>query len=204
MTLAAGDDPTVTTPVGQIQGQLKANQLEIANREATIKELQGRISEYQGRLNMQPAAQQELAELTRGYDQSKSNFDDLLKKKNESVMATSMEQMQQGERFTILDPPTLPTEPDFPNRLKFCGIGLGLGLVFGAAIAGAVELMDDRLHSEKDLKALLPTSVIAEIPQIVIPADQERNRRKLALGWALTAAVFVTIIAGAAFSFLHG
>lgn len=201
---SAGNDVTVTSPIGQIQGQLKANQLEIANREAAIKQLQARINEYQGRLNLQPATQQELAALTRGYDQSKSNFDDLLKKKNESVMATSMEQMQQGERFTILDPPTLPTEPDFPNRLKFCGIGLGLGLVFGVAIAGAFELMDDRLHSEKDLKALLPTSVIAEIPQVVIPADQERGRRKLALGWALTAAVFVTIAAGAAFSFLHG
>jgi polysaccharide biosynthesis transport protein len=202
-TSAAGD-PNVTSPVGQIQGQLKANQLEISNREAAINELKGRINEYQGRLNLQPATQQQLTELTRGYDQSKANYDELLKKKNESVMATSMEQMQQGERFTILDPPTLPLAPDFPNRLKFCGIGLGLGLIFGAIVAGAFELMDDRMHSEKDIKALLPTSVIAEIPQVVIPADQERGRRKLALGWALTAAVFVTIIAGAAFSFLHG
>ncbi len=200
----ANNDPTVTSPVGQIQGQLKANQLEISNREAAIKELQQRINDYQGRLNLQPATQQELAELTRGYEQSKSNYDDLLKKKNESVMATSMEQLQQGERFTILDAPTLPTSPDFPNRLKFCGIGLGLGLVFGVITAGAFELMDDRLHSEKDLKGLLPTSVIAEIPQIVIPADQERTRKKLVIGWALTAAVFVSIIAAAAFSFLHG
>jgi polysaccharide biosynthesis transport protein len=112
--------------------------------------------------------------------------------------------MEQGERFTILDAPTLPTAPDFPNRLKFCGIGLGLGLILGAIVAGGFELMDDRLHGEKEIKGLLPTTVIAEIPQVTIPADEEKTKRKLALGWALTAAVFVTIIAGAAISFLHG
>jgi hypothetical protein len=31
--------------------------------------------------------------LERGYDQSKVNYDDLLKKKNESAMATNMERM---------------------------------------------------------------------------------------------------------------
>ena len=197
-------DAALTSPISQVQGQLKSNQLEITNREQAISSLKERINEYQSRLNLQPSTEQELAELTRGYDQSKSNYDDLLKKKNESEMATSMEQMEQGERFTILDAPTLPTLPDFPNRLKFCGIGLGLGLVLGAIVAGGFELMDDRLHGEKDIKALLPMPVIAEIPQVMIASDEEKSRRKLALGWVLTAAVFVTIIAGAAISFLHG
>ena len=201
---SSADPSTLTSPISQVQGQLKSNQLEIANREQAITELKGRINEYQGRLNLQPTTEQELAELTRGYEQSKSNYDELLKKKNESQMATSLEQMEQGERFTILDAPTLPTAPDFPNRLKFCGIGLGLGLVLGAAVAGGFELMDDRLHGEKEIKDLLPTTVLAEIPQVTIAADEEKTKRKLALGWALTAAVFVTIIAGAAISFLHG
>ncbi len=71
-----------------------------------------------------------MADLTRGYDQSKANYDDLLKKKNESKMATSMELLQQGERFRIVDPPSYPRRPEFPNRLKFCGMGLGIGLGF--------------------------------------------------------------------------
>ena len=56
-------------------------------------------------------------------------------------------------------------QPDFPNRLKFCGIGLGVGLALGLIVAGGFEFMDDRLHSEKEIKALLPMKVISEIPR---------------------------------------
>ncbi len=72
-----------TTPVTtrQLQGQLQANQLEIANRENSIKSLEARIGDYQGRLNLEPSTEQQLEELTRDYNQSKANYDDLLKKK---------------------------------------------------------------------------------------------------------------------------
>ena len=61
--------------------------------------------------------------------------------------------MQKGERFSMLDPPSLPLKPDFPNRLKFCAIGLAFGLALGLVVAGGFEFMDDRLHSEKEIKA---------------------------------------------------
>jgi hypothetical protein len=152
---------------------------------------------------MAPATEQELADLTRGYDQSKANYDELLKKKNQSEMATSMEAMQQGQRFTILDPPSLPSKPDFPDRLKFCGIGVGLGLALGVLAAGAFEFMDDRLHSEKEITNLLPIAVISEIPQVVSPNDKRMEKRKLAIGWATTATVLGIILAGSVFSLLH-
>jgi succinoglycan biosynthesis transport protein ExoP len=119
-------------------------------------------------------------------------------------MATSMELLQQGERFKILDPPSLPQRPDFPNRLKFCGIGLGLGLTLGVVVAGAFEFMDDRLHSAKEIRKLLPTEVIGEIPSIMNVADSQRSRRRLWLGWMTAIIVPGAILAGSAFSYLRG
>jgi uncharacterized protein involved in exopolysaccharide biosynthesis len=187
----------------QLQSQLQATEAEITNREQAVTALKARVNGYQGRLNDEPASEQQLADLTRGYDQSKANYDDLLKKKNESEMATSMEQMQQGERFTMLDPPSLPLKPDFPNRLKFCGIGLGVGLALGLIVVGSFEVMDDRMHSEKEIKILLPVAVLSEIPEIVNPADERTGKKKLVLGWAMTAVVAATILAGSAFSYLR-
>ncbi len=148
--------------------------------------------------------EQQLSDLTRGYEQSKANYDELLKKKNESAMATSMELLQQGERFRIIDPPSFPQKPDFPNRLKFCGIGLGIGLVLGVVVAGGFEMIDDRLYSEKEIKDLMPVAIISEIPEILNLSDQQASKRKMWLGWAMAALVFATILAGSAFSYLHG
>jgi polysaccharide chain length determinant protein (PEP-CTERM system associated) len=197
-------DPGQSVASAQIQSQLRSNKLEIANRERSIAGLKVKIDEYQGRLNQEPIREQQLADLTRGYEQSKANYDDLLKKKNGSAMATSMVMMQQGERFTIVDPPSLPAKPEFPNRLKFCGFGLVLGMGLGVVVAGAFEMKDDRVHGEKELKNLLPAMIIAEIPAIVNDADQRRAQRRMWLGWATAVIVGVTILAGSAFSYLRG
>jgi polysaccharide biosynthesis transport protein len=199
---ASVSDPS--SPMAQLQGQVQANKVEIANRERGVAELQAKVTDYQSRLNQEPVREQQLSDLTRGYEQSKANYDELLKKKNESAMATSMELLQQGERFRIIDPPSLPLKPDFPNRMKFCGIGLAIGLALGAAAAGAFEMMDDRVYEEKDLQKLLPVAVISEIPAITSVADEQNERKRLWLGWATAALVTVTILLGSAFSYLRG
>ena len=188
----------------QLQGQLRANQVEIRNHEQMITDLKFKINDYQARLNQEPVREQQLADLTRGYDQSKATYDDLLKKKNESAMATSMELLQQGEHFRMIDPPSLPIKPSFPNRLKFCGIGLVVGLALGAGVVGVLEMMDDRVYSEQELKSLLPVSVMSEIPAITTPADERGEQKRLWLGWATAAVVAATILAGSAISYLRG
>jgi succinoglycan biosynthesis transport protein ExoP len=198
-----GMDPLQSSPLLQLQGQLKANQGEIANREQALAGLKARVNSYQDRLNSAPTREQQLADLTRGYDQTKANYDELLKKQNNSAMATSMEHMQQGERFSVIDPPSLPVRPDFPNRLRFCGIGLGVGVAFGLVVVVGLEFMDDRLHSEKELKILLPMAILSEIPEVVSPSDERSRKKKMLFGWAATALVVTTILAGSALSYLH-
>ena len=200
----APDTRDASSPMVQLQGQLQANRIEIANRERGVEELKAKVVDYQARLNQEPVREQELSDLTRGYEQSKANYDELLKKKNESAMATSMELLQQGERFRIIDPPSLPVKPNFPNRLKFCGVGLLIGLALGTVVAGAFELMDDRIHDEKELQKLLPVAVISEIPASTVATEERKEQRRLRLGWATAVFVSVTILLGSAFSYLHG
>jgi succinoglycan biosynthesis transport protein ExoP len=195
-------DPTLSGPALQTQSELQANQMEISNREKAIVDLKSRIGGYEGRLNAEPSTAQQLTDLTRGYDQSKANYDELLKKKDDSAMATSMEKLQQGERFTVLDAPTLPTAPDFPNRLKFCALGLGAGIALGFVVALAFEFLDDRIYNGKEIKALLPMAIISEVPECVNPIDERNTKRRLVLGWVTTAFVATAILAGSIVSFI--
>lgn len=203
---APSDTPDITagSPMAQLQNQLEANKIEIANRQRAVAEVKAKINAGQAHLNQEPVREEQLSELTRGYEQSQANYNDLLKKKNESELATSMELRQQGEHFRVLDPPSLPVTPFSPNRLKLCGIGLFGGIVLGAMFTAGAEMMDDRLYSEKDLKELIHADVISEIPNIITMDEEKRRKRIAHLQWASTAAVFAVIAAGCAFSYFRG
>jgi len=188
----------------EVQSQLKANQLEIANRQETIQELKKKINDYQARLNQTPVREQQLADLSRDYEQSKANYESLLAKKNQSELATNLEKRQEGEHFRILDPPSLPVKPYSPNRFKLACIGLFAGCVLGAASVAARELTDDRIYSEKELKKLLPGNVLTEIPPLFTPEEDKRQRRRAWRDLLVVSTIFFCIMAGVAMNYLRG
>jgi succinoglycan biosynthesis transport protein ExoP len=193
-----------TAPMLEMESQLKANRLEIANREAEIKDEQGKINQYQARLNMAPVMEQQYADITRDYDQSKTDYEALLAKKNQSEMSTDLEKTEQGERFRMLDPPNLPVRPYKPNRLMLCGAGLAVGLVLGGGLAFGHEMLSGKIYSEREIKKLIPFDVIAEIPPIESLEEQSCHRRGAWIAGAAAVVVVGFILLGSAVTYLYG
>ena len=203
-TAAASPTEPKSAATLEMESQLKANRAEIANHEAAIRDLQGKVGQYQGRLNMAPVMEQQFADLTRDYEQSKTNYDSLLAKRNQSEMATNLERTQQGEHFRMLDPASLPTRPYKPKRLQLCGIGLLVGLMFGGATSYGREKLSGKIFSEREIKKLVPFDVIAEIPAIETPQEQAAHQRS---NWAVGfSSLIVTsaILLGAVITYLYG
>lgn len=198
----ASDDPTISSSLMQLQAQLHANQLEISGREREISDLNAKIAKYEGLEVGAPAVAQQLADLSRGYEQSKKDYDELQKKKSDMEQSYRLEVTQQGEQFKVLDPASLPLKPDFPKRLKLCGMGLGVGIGLGLLVVVALEFFDDRMHSEADIKAMLPVAVLSEIPEVFSPSDLRAARRKMVISWVATGIAVVTVLAGSALSYL--
>jgi uncharacterized protein involved in exopolysaccharide biosynthesis len=174
IAVSAGDSQSLSA-FTQLQSQLKANELEIANRKAEIKKIENDIDSYQQRLNLAPAREQELASITRDHEQSRLNYESLLAKKNQSAMATNLEKRQQGEQFRMIDPPSLPQKPYFPNRLFFSLGGLALGLALGIAILLAMEFVSPRVYGELELQAIVPTALLITIPPMPTPVESRRT-----------------------------
>jgi uncharacterized protein involved in exopolysaccharide biosynthesis len=188
----------------QLEGQLKANQIEISSRQRAIEATERQIGAYQARLNQAPVREQEYVDITRGYEQSKANYDSLLKKKNDSELATNLELRQQGEHFRILDPPSFPQKPYSPNRMKLCAMGLGIGVLLGAALALGLEFLDDRVYDEEQLKELLPVGILSEIPSITTAQEDRRRRISLRVLLATATVMFIAIGLGSALTFFKG
>jgi polysaccharide biosynthesis transport protein len=193
-----------SAPLLDLESQLKANRTELANRQASVREFEGKIGEYQSRLNRAPVMEQQFTDITRDYEQSKANYDSLLAKKNQSEMATDLEKTQQGEHFRMLDPPNLPIRPDKPNRLKLCALGLIVGLIFGSAAAAGSEIIGGRVQTEREIKKLVPFEILAEIPTLQTPVEQAAARRSALLAGAAAAAILFVIAAGSAITYLRG
>ena len=191
-------------PLMEVESQLKGNQIEIANRQRTIADLEGKINEYQARLNGAPVREEELADLTRDYDQSQKDYDSLLARRNQSELATNLNKSQEGEHFSMIDPPNLPTKPYSPDRFKLSLAGLFVGLVLGAGVTAGTEFVDDRVYRQEDFKKLLAVEVMAEIPPLPTPEEESRGRRRLVLESVLAGALSLITLAGVAFSFLRG
>ncbi len=188
----------------EVESQIKANKVEIENHQRSIQDLQRKIGEYRGRLNMTPVREQQMAALTRDYEQSRKNYEQLLAKRDQSGMATELEKQQQGEQFRVLDPPNLPQKPYSPNRLKLNLIGLVAGLMVGMAVLAGAEVVDDRIHSKEELAAIVSAPVLSEIPPLTTALENVQHVRAEWLQRSTLSVMAVLIAAGFATTYLLG
>jgi polysaccharide chain length determinant protein (PEP-CTERM system associated) len=179
------------SPMMQVQSQVKANRLEIQNYQQREKQIESDITAYQARLNLTPETEQELADISRGYEESKANYNSLLQKQNDSQLATNLEQRQQGEQFRILDPPSLPMRPSAPDHLLISLAGLMVGLAVGAGLTAFLEMTDVRVRQERDLEDVVPIRVLVGIPHLDVPGE---DRTRALLGRVQLGAVVIMAI----------
>ena len=197
-------DPSASTAIMQVQSQLKANQLEISNIQQHERNLESQITAYQGRLNLTPETEQELTAISRGYEESKSNYDSLQQKQMQSQLATSLEEQQQGERFRIIDPPSLPRKPSTPNYLWFSFAGLLAGLSVGLGLTILLEITNVRVRQEKDLLGIVPAGILVGIPHLSTPDEARSRARQWRMELGAATAVLVLIVLGNFYAFLKG
>lgn len=199
----SGKDSTIS-PMAQLESQLKATDLEIINRRQEVRTLESEIEQYQARLNLTPIREQELADVERNHQQSRANYDSLLAKKLQSGMATDLAKRQQSQQFSVLDPPSRPQRPYWPNRLQFSLMGLLGGLVIGVVGIVLKEVSEPRIRREEDVRQwFTKAKVVASIPLLLTDAEQRgRSRRRVAEVFA--GSLMVTCIAlGTAIAYWH-
>jgi polysaccharide biosynthesis transport protein len=190
-----------TSPMMQVQSQLKATRLEIQNYQQQVKKIESQIAMYQSRLNLTPATEQELADISRGYEESKSNYNSLLQKQNQSQLATSLEQRQQGEQFHILDPASLPIRPSAPNHMLISMGGLLLGLLVGVGITAFLEMTDVRVRHEKDLEDIVGMKLLVGIPHLEVPGEDRSRIRLRRIEMSAAVIMAILVVLGNVFAF---
>lgn len=171
-------NPALEPPqVHQLRASLSALKDAMAGNLAEQRRLQREIAAYEGKLKLTPAVEQQYKDLTRNYQTAQAFYNSLLQKEDESQMSSSLEQRQEGQQFTVLDPANLPQEPSFPNFAEFSAGGLIAGILIGIGVILLLELGDKSLRDEKDIEFYLGVPTLALIPRV---GDGDAKRSWLA------------------------
>ena len=178
---AANQHPD-TPQLQQLKSQLHvAHQAVVAAKEQQTQ-IEQQVRKYESKIESSPLVEEQYKQVTRDHETALQFYNTLLKKMNESTMATALEHRNQGEQFNVMDSPNLPDAPTFPNRLQFAGGGLVAGLVLGLLLAALLEYRDTSLRNERDIWAftkLQTLAVISHVNGIPVNATARRRRWKL-------------------------
>ena len=148
----------------QLRSRIKQDEFTIADMSKRQVQIQDHIRALQGSLQASPVVEQQLKELTRSYQTASDIYNDLLKKRENSAMATDLEHEQQGENFRVLDAPSLPSTPSFPKKIVFVGGSLAAGLALSLGILYLLAVSDKAMYSERDVELCLKLPVLTTVP----------------------------------------
>jgi len=166
----------------RIRAQSNALDSEIASLRKGRKEIEKAISVLEDRVEKSPRREQEMVSLTRDYENVKSSYGDLLKKKLDAEVSQNLEKRQKGEQFQVLDPADLPQKPFSPDRTKVFGIAIAAALLIGFGGAIGFEMINPALRGKRDFQHFFQVPVLASIPIIRDTAYEARkNRQKMAV-----------------------
>ena len=167
-----------TPQLQNLKAQLRAAQQAAADSRAEQARVENEVRTYEGRIESSPAVEEEYKQITRDHETALDFYNSLLKKMNESSMATALQERQQGEQFRVMDAPNLPDEPFFPNRLMFAAGGLAAGLFIGLLATGLLEYRDTTVRTERDIWAFTKLSTLAVISHIdELPKMEKKHSR---------------------------
>jgi polysaccharide chain length determinant protein (PEP-CTERM system associated) len=178
---AAGPSKADSVTVQDLRARIRAMDVAIQSKRNEQAGLMQQIRMYQGRIQSSPVVEQQFKELTRDYQNSQALYQSLQTKMNESQMTTDLEKRQEGETFSVLDAPNLPTDPTYPKVSVFAMGGLFAGLALGVLIVALLEYKDTTLRSERDVWAFtqLPTlAVIAWSGEVAAGSSGSSTRLK--------------------------
>ncbi len=157
------------------------------------------IAELKGQAGQITDVQSELQQLTRNYDVTKKQYEQLLARSNTAQLSLDATQSGNNLKFRVVNPPMVPLAPASPKR------GLLLLLTFAFAVAigtGFAYLMHKITPVFASLKALQESAnypVLGGLGLIVSPARRQEFRRDF-VGFCAGAALLpVVLVVGLAF-----
>lgn len=177
--------------IERLQIGISSNTRNIKKYEEDLIALRQKILDIEKRILKTPEVERGLVTLSRNHQEIFQKYTELQAKQGTAQLAQNLEEEKKAERFILLEAPVLPTEPVWPNRIKFLGIGGFLAFASGIGTALLVELIDKRIRTAAQLEALLRHPPLVSIPYIKTQRDIQKKRYKIGMTLVIPFGLFL-------------
>jgi polysaccharide chain length determinant protein (PEP-CTERM system associated) len=140
--------------LSQVDVELAQLQTEYADQAAVVGALRRKVDTV-------PAIEAEMKRLTRNYDVTKTQYDELLRRLESARMSEAAEQSK--NTFKTIDPPMVPSLPAGPPRALLMTGVLLFALIAAFAVTLALNLMRPVFYTGKDLERRFGVPVLGAI-----------------------------------------
>jgi polysaccharide chain length determinant protein (PEP-CTERM system associated) len=172
---AAAIAGAAANPVYQgIQIQLHDTEVQIAALRGELGDYRGNVAELRKALDTAPEVEAEFTRLTRDYDVTQTQYNNLLQRLEQARVSEDAQQTGIVD-FQIVDPPAAPFNPVFPTRPVLLAVVLLLALAFGTAVAWLFCKLKPVFNHGRSLAEITGLPVIG----VVSLAWVERHRAAL-------------------------
>lgn len=176
---------------GQSQAALKAQNpiyqqltIAIAEADANAASLKARVAQMQKKragllqaVDRIPQIENEFTQLTRDYGVLKSNYAQLLARRETVAISSEVESKTDTVEFRVVDPPRVPNKPASPNRpLLVSVVPLG-GFGVGIALAFLLGQLRPTVESRRQLRELTEYPLLGMVTRVETGALRQRARR---------------------------
>jgi polysaccharide biosynthesis transport protein len=160
-----------------LQAQLNSALASLEALRKTRGEVKRRLNEYATRLERSPGIEPEYLVLIRDRDTSAQKYQEIRSRLLEAKVAEGLEVQRKGERFSLIDPPSLPEKPFKPNRMAIVLLGVILAVGGGLGAGAVAESLDHSIRTPEQLLALTHHFPLAVIP--FMPNEEDVSRIRL-------------------------
>jgi uncharacterized protein involved in exopolysaccharide biosynthesis len=161
-----------------LQAQLNSATSSLDALRKTRLDVKRRLHDYAARLERAPEIEPEYLVLTRDRDTSGQKYQDIRSRLLEAKVSEGLEVQRKGERFSLIDPPSLPEKPYKPNRLAIVLLGCLLAAGGGIGSGALAEALDHSIRTAEQLAQLTEMSPLAVIPLMPNEDDVARMLRR--------------------------
>ncbi|EQD42199.1 lipopolysaccharide biosynthesis, partial [mine drainage metagenome] len=178
----------------EMQKSLYTSQVGIQTLATQVALQKRQIAELKGNVDKISDVQATLQKLTRNYDITKKQYDELVTRLNTAQLSQDATQSGNNLKFRVINPPVVPLLPVSPNRGLLLLMVFALAVAIGSGFAYFMHKIRPVFVSLKSLREFGDYPVLGALSLIVSPSRRQEQRREVVgfcTGAGLLAAVLV-------------